>query len=220
MVEIRTPASPTPVYHSRTRVRLPAVAPPGWSTVRIGGQGWRMYRARLSGRRIDVAQPLAVRRAAAGEISAALLIPLAVALPLAAVIVWFGIGRGLAPLQRTARDVRSRSPADLAPLPRGRIPRELAPLIEALDDLMERLRHALDAQKEFIADAAHELLTPVTALALQVQLLARAVDEPQRAADLVRDADRGFLRRRNPGAGFPRGFDLLTTLSKNTQYRE
>ena len=193
VVEIRTPDSPTPVYHSRTRVRLPAIAPPGWSTVRIGGAGWRMYRVRLSGRQIDVAQPLAVRRAAADEISAALLIPLGVALPLAAFIVWIGIGRGLAPLQRTARDVRSRSPADLAPLPRERIPRELVPLIEALDDLMERLRRALDVQKEFVADAAHELLTPVTALTLQVQLLARAADEPDRAAALV-ELEAGLAR--------------------------
>ncbi|MDE2347640.1 MAG: two-component sensor histidine kinase [Gammaproteobacteria bacterium] len=193
VVEIRTPDSPSPVFHSRTRVLLPATAPRGWSTIYIAGQGWRMYRAEIAGRQIDVAQPLAVRHAAADAIVAALVIPLFAALPFAALIVWVGVGGGLAPLQRTARAVRDRSPGDLAPLSRERIPAELAPLVEALNDLMERQRHALDAQKEFVADAAHELLTPVTALALQVQLVARAADAPRRADALVQ-LDAGLAR--------------------------
>ncbi|MDE1922406.1 MAG: two-component sensor histidine kinase [Gammaproteobacteria bacterium] len=193
VVEIRTPDSPTPVFHSRTRVLLPAMAAPGWSTISVGGRRWRMYRAEIAGRQIDVAQPLAVRRAAAEEIAAALVIPLIGALPFAALIVWFGVGGGLAPLQRTARAVRGRSPGDLVPLSRERIPAELAPLVDALNDLMERQRHALDAQKEFVADAAHELLTPVTALALQVQLVARAADAPRRAEALAQ-LDAGLAR--------------------------
>ncbi|HUX74225.1 MAG TPA: ATP-binding protein [Steroidobacteraceae bacterium] len=184
VVEVRDPHSPTPIFHSSIRVSLPASAVPGWSNILIRGRDWRMYGALLAGHYVAVAQPLSVRRQATNEIAAKLLLPLAAALPLAALIVWLGVGRGLLPLQRTAQEVRRRSHADLSPIANAGLPLELTPLVTALNDLMGQLQRTLRAQKDFIADAAHELLTPLTALTLQTQLLARADDAEQRALAL------------------------------------
>lgn len=185
VVEVRKPGAANVLYHTRTRALLPADATPGWSTRRIAGVDWRLYRTELDGRSVEVGQPLSVRQAATGEIAVQTLLPLAATLPLAALLIWLGIGRGLRPLERTAADIARRSHTDLTPLPRATLPRELLPLVEALDALMARLARALSAQKAFVADAAHELLTPLTALQLQLQLLDRAGDAVQRGRALV-----------------------------------
>lgn len=184
VVEVRKPGMVTPIYHSRSEALLPPDAAAGWSTVAIGGQGWRLYRAAIDGRSVEVAQPLAVREDAVNDIAVDLLLPLGAVLPLAAILIWFGVGRGLGPLIRTAQDIRRRSHTDLTPLETAGQPEELAPLVNALNDLMARLERALAAQKDFVADAAHELLTPLTALQLQAQLMERANDSEQRASAL------------------------------------
>ncbi|HEX7381360.1 MAG TPA: ATP-binding protein [Nevskiaceae bacterium] len=180
VIEVRRPGLAQPVYHSRAHVPLPADAPDGWSTVRIEGTRWRLYRIHRENRLVTVAQPLGVRRAAANEIAVQLLLPLAVVLPLIGVLVWFGIGRGLRPLARAAETVERRSAQDLSPLPDASSPVELQPLTQALNNLMSRLDRALQTQKRFVADAAHELLTPLTAVQLQAQLLERASDPAAR----------------------------------------
>jgi two-component system OmpR family sensor kinase len=92
------------------------------------------------------------------------------------------VGRGLRPLQRVADEVSQRSPAALQPLSQHDIPEEIRPLIASLNGLLERLGGALEAQRGFVADAAHALRTPVTALQLQAQLVERAKSEDARAA--------------------------------------
>jgi signal transduction histidine kinase len=201
VVEVRRADGGEPVYYSQRRAVLPERPPPGWSTITIGGQRWRVYGLERNGWRIAVGQPLAVRAQAADEIAVQVLLPLAAALPLAGALLWFGIGRGLRPLERTAAEIRRRSHTDLRPLPRGALPAELAPLADALDELMARLAAALAAQKHFVADAAHELQTPLTALRLQAQLLARAGTQAERAAALDE------LR-----AGIERGIHLVRQL--------
>lgn len=181
VVEVRRPGVAAPVYHSLTHALLPADAPAGWSTRKIDGARWRIYRVDLDGRSVAVGQPLAVRRAVAGQIAAQLLLPLLAALPVVGLLIWLGVGRGLRPLERTARDVQRRSPVDLSPLPVAALPRELTPLVTSLNELMARLERALKLQKDFVADAAHELLTPLTALQLQVQLLERVGNGTERA---------------------------------------
>src|SRR5439155_14612389 len=91
---------------------------------------------------------------------------------------------GLSPLDRVAADVARRSPALLEPLAESDVPREVQPLIHALNGLFERLGSALAAQRSFIADAAHELRTPLTAVHLQAQLAERANTETERKAAL------------------------------------
>ncbi|HEX7439765.1 MAG TPA: ATP-binding protein, partial [Caldimonas sp.] len=86
------------------------------------------------------------------------------------------------PLQRVAADVRERDEQSLQPLPTAQLPDEVAPLVQALNALLQRLGASLDKERAFVADAAHELRSPLTALKLQLQLLRRATDEAGRAA--------------------------------------
>ena len=102
--------------------------------------------------------------------------------PFAALAIWWLAAQNLAPLDRLARDVRARDARSLAPLPTGDLPDEVAPLASALNALLERLRSSLDSQRAFVADAAHELRSPLTALKLQLRLLRQANDEAARAA--------------------------------------
>jgi two-component system OmpR family sensor kinase len=96
------------------------------------------------------------------------------------VLIWVVIGRGLRPLVDVAQAVSTRTAVALDPLPDGRVPAEVLPLVVALNDLLLRLQRALEQQREFVADAAHELRTPLAALTLQVQLAERAADAEAR----------------------------------------
>ena len=100
-------------------------------------------------------------------------------------LVVFALRRGLLPLDAAARDVAARSEHSLEPIPIRDVPREIMPLAVAVNDLMGRLSTALSAQRRFLADAAHELRTPATAIRLQAQLLERSPDEATRAAALA-----------------------------------
>ena len=95
-------------------------------------------------------------------------------LPIAALMIWLAVSFGLRPLVRITEALLARSDRDLAPLAAPHLPPDLAPLVRALNALMFRMDSIITAQRNFIADAAHELLTPLTALRLQTQLLVRA----------------------------------------------
>ena len=107
-------------------------------------------------------------------------VPLAFLLPFLGVLIWLTVGRGLRPLKRVAEAVSRRDAAALQPLADNDLPIEVRPLVGALNDLLARLKRALNTQKAFIADAAHELRTPLAAVKLQIQLAERATDEVQR----------------------------------------
>ncbi|MFZ5559039.1 MAG: ATP-binding protein [Pseudomonadota bacterium] len=181
------------VYVSDRARQLPLVSRRGFSDLTVDGVRWRVYAQSFGPRAVQVAQPEAVRlrlsaRAAFGNVAPFLLL-----LPFAGLVVWFGVGRGLAPLTQLAAQIRSRTPRTLSPLPEQDLPDEVRPLAHALNDLLERLEAALDAQRQFVADAAHELRTPLTAVRLQTQLLDRAASEADKAEAL--DALREGLRR-------------------------
>ena len=112
--------------------------------------------------------------------------PLAAILPVLALLMWFVVGRGLAPLTGFTRALATRGPNALAPVPTARLPSELRPLAGALNDLLGRLGRALERERTFIADAAHALRTPLAAVALQAQLLERTSAGPGRAPALER----------------------------------
>jgi two-component system OmpR family sensor kinase len=174
------------VFVSSARVVPPVRAPVGLSTVAADGGDWRVYRIDARNQIVQIAQPMSLRRDRAASAALRVLAPLAVALPLLALLVWFVVGRGLAPLTGLARSVAARGPRALEPLPEATVPEEARPLVAALNDLLARLGRALDRERAFIGDAAHELRTPIAAVGLQLQVLERARPGPEREQALAR----------------------------------
>ena len=134
----------------------------------------------LPGSVVQAAQRTSARRALAGEAASPLLSTALLLVLLTAVLLVVALRRGLRPLDVAAADVARRSEASLEPIDEAGVPHEIHPLIRAINGLMRRLSLAFSAQRRFVADAAHELRSPVTALKLQLQLLERARDEARR----------------------------------------
>lgn len=186
------------VYLPRPRSEVPHDAlpkrqSPGFATIDTPNGQWRVYSVITEGQLVQVAQPLAVRRALAASLALSTIMPLLVALPLVALFVWATIARGLAPLTRIAGALGKRTPTQLAPLAETGWPREIQPVVDALNGLLGRLDNAIDAQRAFVADAAHELRTPLTALHLQAQIAERASSEDERRTALA-DLRAGLAR--------------------------
>ncbi len=170
------------IYASRRHSELPARALLGFADVKAGGQVWRTFSVATRDRVIQVAQPEQIRERLAANAALRSVAPLLALAPLMALVAWWLAARALSPLQRVAADVRERDVQSLQPLPTARLPDEVAPLVQALNALLQRLGASLDKERAFVADAAHELRSPLTALKLQLQLLRRASDEAGRAA--------------------------------------
>jgi two-component system OmpR family sensor kinase len=145
---------------------------------------WRMYTHVTEEGTVQVGQPVATRDALARELSVSVLMPMLVLIPVLGLVVGWALKRGLQPLHDSSRRVSDRDASRLDPLPTADVPRELLPLVEQINALLARLAGALDAQRRFLADAAHELRSPVAALALQVQLAERAHSPAARCAAL------------------------------------
>ena len=122
---------------------------------------------------IQVAQPVRIREGLAADAALRSVLPLLAAAPLMAALLWWLIERSLRPLARVARQVGEQDATGLTPLPATGLPEEVAPLVTALNALLDRLGGAWAGQRAFVADAAHELRSPLTALKLQAQVLRR-----------------------------------------------
>ncbi|MGZ5275580.1 MAG: ATP-binding protein [Caldimonas sp.] len=181
------------IYASRPHSSLPARALLGLATLNVEGRAWRTYSVATRDRVIQIAQPVEIRERLAAHAAWRSILPLLLMAPLAALVVWWLAAQNLAPRDRRAGEVRSRDAQSLAPLAVGGLPDEVAPLAGALNALLDRLRLSLDAQRAFVADAAHELRSPLTALKLQLELLRRAGDDAERAA--ARDAIAAGIER-------------------------
>jgi signal transduction histidine kinase len=173
--------------------RVPQRSTPGFATIDTPSGRYRVFSVIANGQLVQVGQPLAVRNLLAAQLALSTLLPLAIVAPLIAGLVWLALRRGLAPLKRVAEAVQQRAPGQLAPLSSSGWPREVQPLVDALNGLLGRLDRALDAQRAFVADAAHELRTPLAALALQAQLAERA-DAPGERQRALSDLRGGLVR--------------------------
>jgi two-component system sensor histidine kinase TctE len=133
---------------------------------------------------IHVAERMTVRSDSARQIIFGMVLPQALLTIAATVAVWYGVGRGLRPLASLRGEVESRSHRDLSPLPETRAPLELQPLIHAMNGLLGRLSAVLAAQQRFIADAAHQLRTPLAGIKTQTELALRHSNSEQVEATL------------------------------------
>ena len=170
------------IYATRRHEALPQRAQLGLADVQVGSVVWRSFSVAMPGRVIQVSQPLVIRRRLAADAAWRAVLPLLLIAPFMAAAAWWLTALALRPLQRVAADVRRRDEQSLAPLPAGGLPDEVAPLVAALNALLQRLERSLQTQRAFVADAAHELRSPLTALKLQLQLLQRAGTDAERTA--------------------------------------
>lgn len=168
------------IFESAEQAALPQVAVLGFAHVRARGSVYRVFSMQTSGLVIQVAQDMAARRNMAGALALRTIAPVALMAPLLMLVVWWVVSRSLAPVARVRGQVASRQADDLSPVSEEGLPDEVRPLVQELNLLFDRVRHAFDAQKHFVADAAHELRSPLAALKLQVQGLQRAPDAAAR----------------------------------------
>jgi two-component system, OmpR family, sensor kinase len=174
------------VFGARTYVSRPGLpminqTVLGYADLTLRGQTWRAYGLQTADGVIQIAQPTNVREALARAAAERVVIPLILLLPILIGAVAWIVSRGLLPLRFVAAEVQRRDARSLAPLGTDHLPSEIEPLVSELNRLLERLQRAFSAQRAFIADAAHELRSPLTALRLQLQLLDRARDEAERS---------------------------------------
>ena len=125
---------------------------------------------------LQVAETLGKRSRLATEIIKGVMVPQFVTLPLAVLLVWMALVRGIRPLSELEQRIRARKPDDLSPLEQELIPQEVTPLVGSINDLLERLAVSLTTQRRFLADAAHQLKTPLAGLRMQADLALRAQD--------------------------------------------
>ncbi|WP_172147761.1 MULTISPECIES: sensor histidine kinase [Pseudomonas] len=154
----------------------------GYHTVPLGNYHWRLFilRDRLDGHWIVVGEREDVRGELVGKVALRSLLPDLVGLPLLALLVWLAVGWGLRPLRRMAELIKARAPDNLAPLLLSPLPAELEPMGAALNRLLMQVNQLLNQEKRFIADAAHELRTPLAVLRIHAQNALQAPDPADR----------------------------------------
>ncbi len=128
---------------------------------------------------VQVAETLGKRSRLATEIIKGVILPQFVILPLAVLLVWLALARGIAPLNELQQRIRHRDSNDLSPIDAAQAPEEVSPLVRAINDLLARLDQSMQAQKHFLADAAHQLKTPLAGLRTQAELAQRQIDAGQ-----------------------------------------
>jgi signal transduction histidine kinase len=180
VVQIWT-ADGTRIYASHPGQALPPRAVLGFADAQLGDGTWRIFSTATRDRVIQVAQPLAIRRQLAAQAALRSVLPILALAPILAVAIGWSVGASLRPVRRLAAEVKRRNADALEPVAQAGLPSEVSPLVESINALLGRLHSALDAQRAFVSDAAHELRSPLTALKLQLQLLQRSSDAASRA---------------------------------------
>lgn len=163
----------------------PLLRGPGYADVTWRSERWRVFG--VAGEYdtiVFVAELHAVREEVARKAALRSVLPLLLAAPLLALAVWWVVRRALVPLERVGAAVARRGPADLSPLAENSLPVEVAPLVAALDGLLERLARSLEQERRLTADAAHELRTPIAAIRAQAQVARTSTQDEERTRAL------------------------------------
>jgi two-component system sensor histidine kinase TctE len=125
---------------------------------------------------VQVAETLDKRAQLANEIIKGVILPQFIILPIVLALVWFALARGLSPLAQLQERIRARRPDDLSPIDSRQVPEEISPLVRSLNEMLARLSQTIDMQKRFIADAAHQMKTPLAGMRMQSELALRQLD--------------------------------------------
>lgn len=170
----------------------PPLQAPGFHVVQWDDESWRIYTVADKRQIVQIAVTSSDRASSFAELVPWLLVPVGLLVLLLSLLIHTAVTRALAPLESLGRDIRRRDVNDLQPIDTGDMPEELAPVGLALNQLLERVAGLMARQRQVLADAAHELNTPLAAVKLQAQL-ARRSQESERGAALD-ELDRGIAR--------------------------
>ena len=129
-----------------------------------------------AGALVQYAETLDKRSRLATEIVKGVILPQFLILPVAVLLVWLALSKGIGPLNDLQRRIRARESGDLSPIDEHEAPEEVGPLVASINDLLQRLDQSLVLQKRFLADAAHQLKTPLAGLRMQAELVGREID--------------------------------------------
>ncbi len=143
---------------------------------------------------IQVAETLEKRSVLATEIVKGVMLPQFVILPMAVLLVWLALVQAIKPLNRLEERIRARKPDDLSPIDAKSVPMEVAPLVYSVNDLLLRLKDSIATQKRFLADAAHQLKTPLAGLRMQADLAQRADADADALKESLRHIGRASIR--------------------------
>jgi two-component system sensor histidine kinase QseC len=154
----------------------------GFSTVEIGGSAWRVFAAQGAKRdvRVYVGEEVASRASILWALMRSMFWSMFIALPVLALAAWWAVYSGVAPLRRLGRVLAGRQPHALDPVLLQDAPAEMAPMLDALNGLFERIARLMEAERRFTADAAHELRTPIAAIRAQAQVALGEADDARR----------------------------------------
>jgi two-component system sensor histidine kinase QseC len=157
---------------------------PGYSDVNFEGYRWHAftYRDQPRQRWIITAQRYDIRYALAEQVVLESVIPIVLSIPITGFIVWLLVGAGLRPIARLAAELQRKEASDLSPVVLDATPRELAPLQDSTNGLLQRLKASFEREKRFAADAAHELRTPIAVLKVQIHNLLEELVDPSTSA--------------------------------------
>jgi two-component system OmpR family sensor kinase len=174
--------------------RLPDNIPDGLQTLVRGKSSWRiLVRTRPDGSRVAVSQSTDYRDEIAHDYASRAILPLAALIPCLMLLVGVVVRYSFRPVSVLAAQLDAKETDHLEKLPSEGMPKELLPFIASINRLLERISAMFDQQRRFIADAAHELRTPVTALSLQAENLDR-VELPQESRDRLSALKAGIRR--------------------------
>jgi two-component system sensor histidine kinase TctE len=143
---------------------------------------------------VQVAETMDKRSVLATEIVKGVMLPQFVVLPLAVLLVWLALVQAIKPLNRLEERIRARKPDDLSPLDVEAVPMEVAPLVASVNDLLMRLKDSISTQKRFLADAAHQLKTPLAGLRMQADLAQREGGSAEDLKHSLRQIGRSSIR--------------------------
>ncbi len=174
------------IFQSTPKAALPRKSDTGFSTFESHGATYKLYSLHAGSQLIQVAQDRAARRSLARALALRTASPIAVMVPLLLLLVWWVVRSSLEPVNRVRRQIATREADALHAVETGGLPDEVRPLVEELNLLFKRMRQAFAAQQHFVADAAHELRSPLAALRLQVEQLRRSITDKERDLAVLR----------------------------------